>query len=181
MAAPAGPSVLAVANGVEISDCDQWPRTGEVVAHASFGYAVLPSSMASRRAAAFGRNHHATVAYLMPVRERKRVLTRELVASRLSPISRPAGSTAGGRRRRSLRSPGFPPKQEPVLARFRQARHCALDDNQQYGDRRERFGPRSVVLVVHLGSDATARADACSVGRATAMRACRTWADRAAG
>ncbi len=37
------------------------------------------------------------------------------------------------------------------------------------------------LVVVHLGRDATTRADACSVGRATARRACRTWADRAAG
>ena len=36
-------------------------------------------------------------------------------------------------------------------------------------------------LVGHLGSDATTRADACSVGRATATRACGPWADRAAG
>ena len=42
-------------------------------------------------------------------------------------------------------------------------------------DRPARFG------LGHLRSDATARADACSVARATAMRACRTCAARATG
>ena len=37
------------------------------------------------------------------------------------------------------------------------------------------------LLLVHLGSDATTRAGACSVARATAARACRRCADRPTG
>ena len=72
-----------------------------------------------------------------------------------------------GRRDRSDRSPGFPPKQEPVLARFRLARHSALDDKQLWHHAAAR--PRSRrVRAVNAPSDRTT-ALAPSASRTTAL------------
>jgi hypothetical protein len=62
----------------------------------------------------------------------------------VSPVGRPAAASWSGRRRQSARSPGFPRKGAPVLARFWLIPTAPLDDNRQSttSRRRDASSPR---------------------------------------